>query len=144
MKFQFSLASVLRVRKHQEKIQKQKLAEEVSKKNEIKNIRDSVKRQLENYVQNAQGVEAENIHVIRRRSQHMEEVHQQMDKLADELDEAQALVSKERDKLAAAHKNRHILEKVREFEQKIFTKKVAQNEQKFMDEIAAQNLKSLI
>ncbi|HKL18874.1 MAG TPA: flagellar FliJ family protein [Halalkalibaculum sp.] len=138
MKFKFSLASVLRVREHQEKLQKQKLAEEVSKKKDINELREKVQMKLENYLQDARTAEAENIHLIRRRSRHMQQVHQHMNKLTGELEKAEVVVVKEREKLATAHKNRHILEKVREFEHQLFAKKLSQDEQKFMDEIATQ------
>jgi len=61
-----------------------------------------------------------------------------MNKLTGELEKAEVVVVKEREKLATAHKNRHILEKVREFEHQLFAKKLSQDEQKFMDEIATQ------
>ncbi|MBO6586854.1 MAG: flagellar export protein FliJ [Gracilimonas sp.] len=139
MKFKFSLAPVLKVRKHQEKLQKQKLAEQVSKKQKISDVRDDVQGKLKTFLQNSEDNSAENIHMIRRRSAHLQQVHQKMDKLSRDLDKAEVEVSKEREKLATAYKNLHILEKVKEFEKGLFSERMAKDEQKFMDEIATQS-----
>lgn len=138
MKFKFSLDSVLKVRKHQEKLQKQKLAEEVAKQQEISALRKEVQNKLSGYLESAGEGGAENIHSIKWRSKHIEAVHQRMENLNKNLDEAAITVSNEREKLATAYKNLHIMEKVKEFEHKLFMEKKAQNEQKFMDEIATQ------
>ncbi|MGN8226753.1 flagellar export protein FliJ [Gracilimonas sp. BCB1] len=139
MKFKFSLAPVLKVRKHQEKLQKQKLAEQVSKKQKISDVRDDVQGKLKTFLENSEDNSVENIHMIRRRSAHLQQVHQKMDKLSRDLDKAEVEVSKEREKLATAYKNLHILEKVKEFEKGLFSERVAKDEQKFMDEIATQS-----
>lgn len=138
MKFKFTLDPVLKVRKHQEKVQKQKLAEELIKKNEINELRAEVQNKLENYLQNAQTRNIENIHGIKRHTKHMEQVHSLIKKLSTDLNKAEKAVSEERGKLAQAYKNRHILDKVKEFEQNIFAQKLQRNEQKNMDEIATQ------
>jgi flagellar FliJ protein len=139
MKFKFSLAPVLKVREHQEKIQKQKLAEQVSRKQEISDLQHEVQGKLRQFLNDSEKQGAETIHLIRQRSAHLEQVHQKMEKLSEELSQADIKVSEERSKLAAAHKKLHILEKVREFEKGLFSDQVAQNEQKFMDEIATQS-----
>ena len=139
MKFKFSLAPVLKVRKHQEKLQKQKLAEQVTRKQQISDVRDDVQGKLRTFLAHSEDHTVENIHMIKRRSAHLQQVHQKMNKLSEELDKAEIEVTKEREKLAAAHKNLHILEKVREFEQSLFSQRMAKDEQKFMDEIATQS-----
>jgi flagellar export protein FliJ len=139
MKFKFSLAPVLKVRKHQEKLQKQKLAEQVSKKQQISDVRDDVQGKLKTFLKNSEDNSIENIHMIRNRSAHLQQVHQKMNKLSRDLDKAEVEVSKEREKLATAHKNLHVLEKVKEFEKDLFSERVAKDEQKFMDEIATQS-----
>ena len=120
MKFKFSLAPVLKVRKHQEKLQKQKLAEQVSKKQKISDVRDDVQGKLKTFLDNAEDNTVENIHMIRRRSAHLQQVHQKIENLSRDLDKAEVEVSKEREKLATAYKNLHILEKVKEFEKGLF------------------------
>jgi flagellar export protein FliJ len=139
MKFKFSLDPVLKVRKHQEKIQKQKLAEQVARKQKISNLQQQVQGKLEDYLQNSENTQAENIHMIRNRCVHMEMTHQEIDRLSKEIDKADVEVLKEREKLAAAHKKLHILEKVKEFEHNLFAEHTAKEDQKFMDEIATQS-----
>ncbi|MTI86486.1 MAG: flagellar export protein FliJ [Balneolaceae bacterium] len=139
MKFKFSLDPVLKVRKHQEKIQKQKLAKQVAKKQKISELRNEVQGKLESYLNKSENEEAESIHMIRRHSAHMQQVHQRMEKLNKDMDKVDVEVVKEREKLATAHKKLHILEKVKEFEKDSFSSSVAKKEQKFMDEIATQS-----
>lgn len=139
MKFKFSLAPVLKVRKHQEKIQKQKLAKKVSEQQKISNLQQEVQGKLQRFLNDDDQAEAANIHLIRQRSEHLNQVHQKMETLSKELDEAEIEVSEQREKLASAHKKLHILEKVREFEKGLFTDHMSKEEQKFMDEIATQS-----
>lgn len=138
MKFNFSFEPVLKVRKHQEKLQKQKLAKELSKKNEIDELRTDIQERLKNYLDNAQSGQAENLHVIKRRNRQMVQVHQVINKLNEDLDNAENIVNKERQKLATAYKKRHILEKMKEKEKQRFLEKMLKLEQKEMDEIATQ------
>lgn len=139
MKFKFSLEPVLKVRKHKEKLQKQKLAEEISRRKEIGELQRDVKQQLNRYLQNTQGQKVQNIHILKRQSKHVEQVHRRMKELTGKLAEAEKAVTNERQKLAEAHKSRHIMEKMREFEQKRFAEKMAKQDQKNMDEIATQS-----
>ncbi|MEX0722420.1 MAG: flagellar export protein FliJ [Gracilimonas sp.] len=139
MKFKFSLDPVLKVRNHKKKVQKQKLAEEMVQKQEIQKLKDEVQGKLKGYLQSSEENEIQNIHTVRQRASHMQQVHKRMKDLSDKLSKADENVSKARIDLAEAHKNLHIIEKVREFEKSIFNENVAKNEQKFMDEIATQS-----
>ncbi|HBX66154.1 MAG TPA: hypothetical protein DEG32_08340, partial [Balneolaceae bacterium] len=76
MKFKFSLAPVLKVREHQEKIQKQKLAEQVSKKQKISDLQNEVQGKLKQFLNDSEEQTAASIHLIRQRSMHLEQVHQ--------------------------------------------------------------------
>lgn len=139
MKFKFSLDSVLKVRKHQEKLQKQKLAEELVKKKEIDELKEQVQTKLENYLKDDHGKTAENIHSIKRHGKHMVQTHELIKKIGLESSEVEKNVSEVRNKLAEVHKSRHILEKVKEIEQHFFSRKLEKTEQKNMDEIATQS-----
>lgn len=139
MKFKFSLAPVLKVRKHQEKLQKQKLAEELKKKQEIDSLKDEVQEKLNSYLEHSNGKEVENVQSIQRHGRHVLQVHQLMGKISTDLIEAENSVTRQRKKLAMAHKNRHILEKVREMEKSVHYDKVMKIEQKHLDEIATQS-----
>jgi flagellar export protein FliJ len=139
MKFKFSLDPVLKVRKHQEKMQKQKLAEEVSRQQQINELCEEVEGKLNNYLKHSDEKEAKSLHEIRRHTSHLEMVHQRMVNLTQELDKASDKVRAEREKLADAHKKLHIMEKVRDFEHTLFSERMSKEEQKFLDEIATQS-----
>ncbi|MFP8488659.1 flagellar export protein FliJ [Gracilimonas sp. Q87] len=139
MKFKFSLDPVLKVRNHKKKAQKQKLAEEMANKREILELRKQIQIKLKGFLENTEQTEIQNVHMVRQRGSHIQQVHQKMKKLSKELCEAEKNVSKARHDLAEAHKNLHIIEKVKEFEKSIFNDNVAKQEQKFMDEIATQS-----
>ena len=139
MKFQFSLNSVLKVRNHEQKMKKQKLAEEMAHKQEILKLREEVQEKLNGYLENEESEEIMNVQQVRQRAAHIQQVHEKMKKLSEELSRADLKVSKARKGLSDAHKNLHIIEKVKEFEHAVFKENVAKDEQKFMDEIATQS-----
>lgn len=139
MKFKFSLDSVLKVRKHQEKLQEQKLAEELMRKKGIDDLRTGISAKLQTYLKDSGRKKAENIHAIKRHSVHVAETNKMIEKLDNESDEMKKTVEKVREKLSAAHKNRHILEVVKEFEKNLFLQQQNRTEQKHMDEIATQS-----
>ena len=139
MKFKFSLEPVLKVRQHQEKIQKQKLAEEVSNKNKITLLRNEVQGKLETYLEDQNNDPVANIHLIKRHNAHLLQVNDHINKLQDQEKEADGKVSEERGKLAEAFKKLSILEKVKEAEHGAFISDVAKADQKFMDEISSQS-----
>lgn len=139
MTFKFSLDPVLKVRDHQKKVQKQKLAKEVANKQEILNLQEQVQQKLKGFLDKAEQSEMQNIHTLRQRASHMQQVHQKMKQLSEQLSKADENVDSARSKLAEAHKNLHIMEKMKEFERSEFDDEVARVEQKFMDEIAAQS-----
>jgi flagellar protein FliJ len=139
MKFKFSLAPVLRVRQHEEKLQKQKLAREVKKQQEILRLREEVQQKLNDYLENAGTQEASSVHTIQRHGNHMMQYHHAMSRLGEDLKKAEGAVNREREKLADAHKSCHILEKAKETEKSLFSEKLERIERKFMDEIATQS-----
>lgn len=139
MKFKFSLNTVLKVREHQEKIQKQKLAEQIAKKNEISELQQEVKGKLEAYLKEDKDMEVVSVQSLKRKGVHILQSHQKMEALNQELNAADKKVGEERAELAEAHKKLHIMEKVKEFERNMFTDRIAKDEQKFMDEIATQS-----
>ena len=117
MKFKFSLEPVLKVRQHQEKVQQQKLAEEMTNKNKITSLRAEVKGKLENYLENQQEDKVANIHTIKRHNAHLMHVNDHINRLKNEENKASEKVKEERGKLAEAFKKLSILEKVKENEQ---------------------------
>lgn len=143
MKFKFSLEPVLKVREHKEKLQKQRLAEKLSEEKKLHAQRAELEEKLKGHLDKADREEFENLHTFRRHTAHMHEVHQKMKKLNGSLKVVENAVQTERDKLAAVHKERHIMEKVKEEELEDFIEKVSRLEQKTMDEIATQSFSQL-
>lgn len=139
MKFKFSLEPVLKVRQHQEKVQQQKLAEELINKNKISDLRNSVQEKLENYLDNKEQEKVASIHVIKSHNAHLIHANHQINKLQQQEDKANEKVKEERSKLAEAFKKLSIMEKVRDTEHGVFTKNAAKSDQKFMDEISSQS-----
>lgn len=137
MVFRFSLDPVLRVRMHQEKLQQQKLAAEVQKQEQIRGVRREIQTKLNRYLNASNGADASRVHDMKRHGSHLEQVHRLILDLDEELNEMKTVVHREQLKLAEIHKNRHILEKVREGELQEHRKKVGQIEQKTLDEVAS-------
>lgn len=138
MKFEFSLESVLKVRKHEERIQKQKLAEELSRKEALTQQKTELKKKIKVLIENADRSNFENLHNLRRHKSYIQELHKRMQQLNQSLEVIENTVKKERDKLAMVHKKRNIIEKVKEEEYELFLEKVSKLQQKVMDEIASQ------
>ena len=139
MKFKFSLEPVLKVRQHQEKVQQQKLAEELTNKNKISDLRNSVQGKLESYLEAKDQDKAANIHAIKTHNAHLIQVNDHINKLQQQEEQAEKKVKEERSKLAEAFKKLSILEKVKENEHGTFVKDAAKTDQKTMDEISSQS-----
>lgn len=139
MKFDFSLEPVLEVRKHEEKIQKQRLAEKLSRKRDIAARKEKLQLKLKAHIERAESSEFNRLHDLRRHRSYISELHREVEKLEDSLRVVEKAVSQQRDKLAAVHKERHIMEKVKEEEHQVFLEKISREEQKMMDEIATQS-----
>ena len=130
MKFKFSLEPVLKVRQHQEKVQQQKLAEELTNKNKISDLRNSVQGKLESYLETKDQDKAANIHAIKTHNAHLIQVNDHINKLQQQEEQADKKVKEERSKLAEAFKKLSILEKVKENEHGTFVKDAAKTDQK--------------
>ena len=140
MKFKFSLEPVLKVRQHQEKVQQQKLAEELTNKNKISDLRNSVQGKLESYLETKDQDKVANIHAIKTQNAHLIQVNEHIHKLQQQEEQADKKVSTERSKLAEAFKKLSIIEKVKENEHGTFVRDMEKADQKFMDEISFQSL----
>ena len=139
MKFKFSLEPVLKVRQHQEKVQQQKLAEELTNKNKISDLRNTVQGKLEEYLGAKDQEKVANIHFIKTHNAHLIQVNDHINKLQQQEEQADKKIKEERSKLTEAFKKLSILEKVKENEHGTFVKDEAKTDQKFMDEISSQS-----
>lgn len=138
MKFEFSLEPVLKVRKHEEKIQKQKLAETLNKKKNLKELKERLEEELESHFDDADNKTFVNLHDLQRKQQYINDLHEKMKKINSNLDSIKKAVERQRNKLADVHKKRHIIEKVKEEEQELFLEEMTKHQRKVMDEVATQ------
>ena len=138
MKFEFSLEPVLKVRKHEEKIQKQKLAEKLNKKKDLRELKERLKKELEKHINDADSNKFVNLHDLQRQQQYINDLHEKVKKVNDSLDKIKTVVERQRNKLADVHKKRHIMEKVKEDERELFLEEMTKQQRKVMDEVATQ------
>lgn len=138
MKFRFSLEPVLRVREHREKVQKQKLAEKQRMKKVISEKKSKITKELEQFLGEKDKAPVHDIRKLRNAYAHLEQSHRKIGKLDREMNKADEEVNRERDKLVKAHRETHIMEKVKDREHRIFKEKINKAEQKLMDEISVQ------
>lgn len=139
MKFEFSLEPVLKVRKHEEKVHKQKLAEKLNKKKNLDELKEDLQQKLQSYFDEGDEDGFANLHDLQRHQQYIKDLQQKVKKVNESLDSIKNAIEEQRDKLAEVHKSRHIMEKVKEEEHEIFLEKVSRQEQKNMDEVATQS-----
>jgi len=138
MKFEFSLESVLKVREHEEKVQKQKLAEKLNKKKHLNELKERLKRELENHISENGSSAYENLHDLQRKQQYINDLYDKVQKVNSSLASVKKAVDQQRDKLADVHKKRHIMEKVKEGERELFLEEMTRQQRKVMDEVATQ------
>ncbi|NGP87400.1 flagellar export protein FliJ [Fodinibius halophilus] len=139
MKFDFSLEPVLKVRKHEEKIQKQKLAEKLSQKKIIAKKKQELKEKLQAHLGTADSKDFHNLHDLKRHRRYINSIHKEVEKLNGNLRIVENAIEQQRDKLAEVHKKRHIMEKIKEEEHELFLEKLSRQQRKMMDEIATQS-----
>lgn len=139
MKFNFSLDPVLKVRRHEENIQKLKLAQELQKKNHIKKLQTKVKENLEKFLDDSNENNAESIHNIKMQSLYLQQVHFEIEKLADKESNVKKSIQEVREDLEKIHQKRHILEKMKELKIDLFKGELQKHEQNNLDEISIQS-----
>ncbi len=139
MKFNFSLDPVLKVRKYEENIQKLKLAKEMQKKNQIKDLQAKVKEKLNTFINDSNGTNAESIHDIKMHSHYLQQVHLEIEKLDNKETDVKKSIQAVRKELEKVHQKRTILEKVKEFKIELFQEELQRTEQNTIDEISIQS-----
>lgn len=132
------MESVLKVRKHEEEVQKQKLAAKLSEKKALAEQKRKLQKKLERYLEQAGREDFENLHDLRRHRRYVNEVQKKVEKLNGNLKAIENAVEQQRDKLAAVHKKRHMVEKIKEEEKESFLEEYSRQQRKVMDEVATQ------
>jgi len=131
-KFEFRLETVLKVRKHQEILQKQAFAKVLQKKAALEQHKEEVSDQLNEYIS------SDHIAVNKLHFEYMQGRHNQLFNLANRINKANNDVERERKKMMEARRKTLALENL-ESKQKIqFIKDLDKAEQLVMNEIATQ------
>jgi flagellar export protein FliJ len=138
MTFRFSLEPVLKVNEHREKVQQQKYADQVKVAQEIKDRITDLNHQLQNAKDDQPKDSLANVHSFRTRIGIMEQAHQQIHRLRNDLVKVDEKVKVERQKLVEAHRKTHMMETIRVKEFAAFRQMVDKVDQVQMDEVAAQ------
>jgi flagellar export protein FliJ len=138
MTFRFSLEPVLKVNEHREKVQQQKYADQVKAAQDIKTKITDLNNQLLNAKDEEAGTSLANVHAFRTRIGMIEQAHQQIHHLRNDLVKVDEKVKVERQKLVEAHRKTHMMETIKGKEFTAFRQFVDKVEQVQMDEVASQ------
>ena len=138
MNFEFSLEPVLKVRKHEEKVEKQKLARKLNKKKDLNELKIQLKEELEKHLNDLESSSYRNVHDLQRYQQYVKDLHKKVKQVNSSLSTIKNAIEQQREKLADVHKKRHLMEKVKEEEKEIFLQEVSKKQRKVMDEVATQ------
>lgn len=138
MKFKFSLAPVLKVREHREKMQQQRLAEKVKAQQIIRDKHSAIASELEEFLRDKESHLVYDIQQLKSSYAHLEQTHGMMEKLSKDIQRAEKAIRRERDKLLVAHRDTHIMEKAKEREFEVFKQQVERKDRHLMDEITVQ------
>lgn len=131
-KFTFTLKTVLRVRKHQEQVQKQALAKVVQKKFALEDRKDEVNTELVTYT-NSPLQTMGKLHF-----EYIQSRHSQMFNLSNRIKKVDVDVDRERKKLMEARQKTKALENLESKQRIEFIYELDRAEQIQMNEIATQ------
>lgn len=131
-KFEFTLKTVLRVRKHQEQLQKQAFAKVVQKKVALEDRKQQVKTDLQAYTSSPNSV------MGKAHFEYIQSNHTQIFNLNNHIKKADADVERERKKLLEARQKTMALENLESKQRVEFIREQDRLEQIQMNEIATQ------
>lgn len=141
MKFKFRMESILKLRKHQEQLEKQQLAEIMSRKKDLRERRKFHEEKIKQSgdIMTDDGYRSLDLSVIRAQYAFKQDQHQEMWRLDGKLKEVEAKAEFQRKKLVDANQRMRMLEKMKDREKLRFMKKLQHLEQKELNEIATQH-----
>lgn len=135
MKFTFRFASVLKLRRHQEKVEKQKLASLFSHKAELQDQLMNLQHQCQ------RGATDSSTQTVVANRQHYAQQHQWHKRMADirlQISELENNIETQRLNLAKANMQTRKMQKLREHEKKTFIEHIEKMDQLQQNEIAIQ------
>ena len=139
MKFKFRFASLLKLRRHQQKKEKQRLGELLTKRADIRTEYDELKKQCEAELSDSQCES-----VIKNRQQYAQKhaMHKQLVIIEKNLRVLEIKLKEQRDLLAIAAQKTRMMEKLKQNEKNAFIQRIEHQEQLQQNEIAIQRFNS--
>jgi len=138
-KFNFKLETVLRVRRHREEKERQKLANLRRKKMRLEAQKSDINSDLQTFHTNRdEQIDGQSPIQHRQQYSYIHEQHQQMKQLDNKIDHLAKEVDDQRKKLIEANKQTKILKNLKSKHKMRFLEEVDRIEQKQLNEIATQ------
>lgn len=138
MKFRFKLQTVLKLRRHEENMEKQKLGLVLNEWQDLKDQKLGIEQSLSSVNQQFMSTSDFNMITMKNFYGFIHDQHNVLHRLDSELETAEEKVTEQRKKLLEANKQTRMLEKLREKEQSRFRREMEHIEQVELNEIATQ------
>lgn len=138
MKFRFKLETVLKIRAHEEKMEKQRLGVVLNEwqalKDQQKNLENSLSEVHSRFIQQPES----DMVKMKQYYGFIHDQHQTIYKLDHDMEKAEEKVIEQRKKLLEANKKTRMLEKLKEKERMKYRQELERMEQTELNEIATQ------
>lgn len=140
-KFSFKLEPVLKIRIHEEELQKQAFARQMQQLIELKEEHDKVQHELEEYSSEHGKGEHASLHSPAEYQRHyafIQSRQQELARLNQEIELGKKRTEEERKKLIVANQKTRVLENLKEKKRREYLQEADREDQKVMNEIATQ------
>ncbi|HKI45649.1 MAG TPA: flagellar export protein FliJ [Balneolales bacterium] len=140
-KFSFKLEPVLKIRIHEEELQKQAFAREMQQLIGLKGEYDKVQNELEQYskeYENGNRALLQSPNEYQRHYTFIQSRQQELARLNREIEQAKERTEQERKKLITANQKTRVLENLKERKRVEYLEEADREDQKVMNEIATQ------
>jgi len=138
-RFAFELEPVLKIRTHEEELQKQAFARQMQQMIQLKEQHEGIRSELDRYsTEHEQHSALKSPVEYQRHYSFIQSRQQEMAQLDHEIDLAKERTEMERKKLITANQKTRVLENLKEKKRLEYMKEADMEEQKVMNEIATQ------
>jgi len=138
MKYSFRFQSLLELRKHQEKAEKQKLAEITKELMDLLNAREQIQRMIVEYALDNSDRGPGSVQFFKAGYTFLQQQRNKLRRLETKLRKIKAEQDKQRERLRLANQETKKLEKIKEKDKAKFFLEQERNEQLELNEIATQ------
>jgi flagellar FliJ protein len=140
-KFAFKLEPVLKIRIHEEELQKQAFARQMQQLIGLKEEHEKVQNELEQYSKEYENGDHASLHSANEYQRHyafIQSRQQELARLNREIEQAKERTEQERKKLIKANQKTRVLENLKERKRVEYLEEADREDQKVMNEIATQ------